>query len=392
LEFSNDKNKFFDENKQKSEKEKKNLIKENHILKNEINNLNKIINDLNREKKFSIENFTKNYFNEDKKINKLLQKKENELSNKFKEFECLIREECLIEINKLKKNINEKISENEKLKYEIDLLNSEYNKNYLNDIEKLKLKIFQLETDNEKLSLTNKLNNDLISDMEKKLLNNNNLIHIINDMEKDMEKDKEKEKEKEKSNELEKCNDQYKNEILIIELKTKIKKLENDLEIKEIIIENSKQKIKELNNDNLTKDFKLNHIYYDTKNKEFNEIIENIKNLEKKNTSLISENDLLKLNLKKFNKKIEFLENENKTNYENIEKDLIIERNEKEDLNLKFKDLSKIYQENQQKLMEEVIYMKNLFNKKESEIIKKQHDYEERIYHVNKFLIFLILF
>jgi len=235
-----------------------------------------------------------------------------------------------------------------------------------------------METENEKLSLSNKLNNELIADIEKNAFKNNNLIHSINEMD--------------KISELDKCNFQYKNEILIIDLKTHIKKLENNLEIKENLIEKLKEKIKISNNENLRKTFELKHHYHEYKNKEFNNILKKIQTLEQEKIALINENEKLKLNLQKLNEKNKFLENEIRSKYENIENDLISERSQKENMNSQLKEISKIYRDNQQKLMDDAVTFQDLLRKKEEENQKMQQDYEERIYHVKFYFFFFFYF
>jgi hypothetical protein len=113
--------------------------------------------------------------------------------------------------------------------------------------------------------------------------------------------------------------------------------------------------------------------------------------LENTNNSLLNENEKIKFNLQIYNDKNEFLENEIKTIYENKENDLISERSEKENMNKNYKEILKVYKENQKKLMDDNNKMENLLDKKEEENQKMKKDYEDRINHVN-ILYYILLY
>jgi hypothetical protein len=72
----------------------------------------------------------------------------------------------------------------------MEILKSKYNNKELDEkerLEELKAKLFLLETENEKLNLTNKMNNEIIAQLETKNLNN--IENNINDKDKIIDTD-----------------------------------------------------------------------------------------------------------------------------------------------------------------------------------------------------------
>ena len=98
MELVNDKLRHAEEGtNQTSEEEKKKLIEENDSLKRQMKEL--ISSNKNQDRNFLLENKNQEDKKLDQKIKILLEQKEFELANKFKELEYLIREECLTQIN-----------------------------------------------------------------------------------------------------------------------------------------------------------------------------------------------------------------------------------------------------------------------------------------------------
>lgn len=388
----------------------KKLLKEKEILfasnntKNNRENLNKQINyfpeisEINLYKNLAPIKFDKNkekviQQQMDEKIKAALAAKETELKNKFKEKEFIAREDCSRQVYEINKILQEKILQNEKLIFEMEILKSKFHNKELDEkekLEELRASIFLLETENEKLLLTNKMNNEIIAQLESKSFNNltNNLTdkEKINDSEPNSSNDFNYNIDNNKSfnskNPFNKQKQFFKNEILIIELKSQISKLENSLEAKEKLIENLKDKIKVYSNDNLRKEYELKHNLFEIKNKELAEFYLKMQNLESERRNLIEENECLKSNLNQALEKINEFEDLIKTKYELIESDLQKEKQEKQILEKKLKEISGYYKENHESLLEEANDFRELLSRKDQEIEKLKSFYEKRIQQV----------
>jgi len=396
IELTRDELSLLDNTNKKLQKDKEALLSNINDINNEIKQYGcdskskNIENSINDKNKNNVENEIRQKLEENFK--QLLMKKEDELADKFKEKEFILREECSKGINELNKNLQEKILQNEKLIFEMEIMKSKLNTKEIDDkdiFDELKAKILLLETDNQKLVLTNKMNNEFIEQIEAKNLNAEK--EKINNNENLFKQSETSLNPKTYNNNSNKQNSFYKNEILIIELKSQISKLENSIEAKEKIIENLKEKIKEFTQENLRKDFELKNNLYGVKNKELNELLIKIqKKQKKKKKKKILENEELKKNLDKSLQTVNELEDIIKNKYTSIELNLENEKNEKEILDNQLKELTKIYKENHENFLEENFNLKDLLIKKEEELEKMKCIYEKRIQQVIFFNLFIV--
>jgi len=312
--------------------------------------------------------------------------KEADIANKFKEKEIKIREDFNRQLKDLNKRLQEKTLQNEKLIFEAEILKSNNQNKDIDDKEKyveFRSRIKNLETDNEKLILTNKMNAEIISQLEnKKNLNLEKSEKLHSEDFLNEPSGKQFYLNSTNTSNFSRQNKFYKNEILIIDLKSQISKLENSLEAKEKLIENLKDKVKNYTNDNLRKDFELKNNLFDMKNKELNQFYSKIQTIENEKNALIEENEELKSSLEKSLNKIRELENLINNKYLYIESSHEREKADKEILENKLREMSKIYKENHENLIQDANYLRGILAQKDEEIEKIKARYENRIQQV----------
>jgi len=315
---------------------------------------------------------------EEEKIKQAIITKEIEFINKLKEKELLMTEEFMKQLNEINKTLQEKTIENEKLMIDLDILKSKSQSKQFEENDKLadlQQKIFVLEADNENLKLKNKLNTELIAQLEIKSMN---------------EKDKFFNTESTINNEIFKSIDgtfikqsqNFKKEILNIELKSHVSKLEQTLESKEKLIENLKEKIKGITNESTRKEIDLKNNLHENKNKNTTDLYKKIQSLEFEKSDLLLENEILKNNLDKAFEKIKLQEDIIRNKSGNFDSLLDKEKAEKEIMVKKLKEMANIYKENHERLFDEAQNLKDLLNKKDDELEKTKIKYESRIQKV----------
>lgn len=344
----------------------------------------------------------------------IINQKENDLVETFKNKENLIREEYTKQLSEVNKVLQEKIAYAEKLYLEMKILKTKNNSNNILPQEKedeYLQKIAILETENQKLKLENKLNVEIIGQRESNnnangnlTIKNNNLpdgkefynqdrfkvnacenILNINNVDSDKNAlENAKNLNMSIQSNFTKHSQYFKNELIIIELKSEKNKLESLLDQKDKLIDALKDQIKHISNESFKKDFMLKNNCHDITNKDFTELMSKLQNLETEKINLLSENKNLKLSLSIAQEKIELLNLTITNKFESNEIDFNNSKAAKETLEIQISELTKVYKINMECLAEEANNMRSLIKRKDEEYDLMKKRYEIRIEQVKK--------
>lgn len=370
MQTSLNKLKLVDEINSGLKKEKAQLLLKIAELEKEINNQK-----LKEQQNESNAKSTQFYLEHINELENQISQNENKFIKKFQEKEQSLKKEFMTEITGLRKELDEAISQNEKLKFEIS--NYKINITTLTDkIEEKEMEYKSLINKKEKevSRLTEKITeneramNEKDSIIQTKLANSETQISSL------------KEENNSITNELNAKND------TIYELETKIGKLVHEIKLlsseieenkdatsnKDNLIEQLKSQIETQKKEILEKDNELELInqekakVVEEARAEINEIVSKKNDLELENTEL---KEYIEVAKEKLLKNCEFIRNE----YSACQKSLFKERSKNENLEKKYRGIIRQLREKEKHVVEENKSLRDLV--KERDIEKEQIEY-----------------